>query len=106
MTEKQPTTIKELTKFLSELSTKLDVINTNVNKGPSGMSQPTTFMNKGFNKFKATMDSATKEIKQLKAELQQLKKENQDLAKELEDTKRNLVKMKQYCHGNLKTKGT
>ncbi|XP_040066367.1 uncharacterized protein LOC120840005 [Ixodes scapularis] len=105
MTEKQPTTIKELAKFLSKLSTKLDVINTKVNKGLSGMSQSMTFMNKGFNKFKATMASATKEIKQLKAELQQLKKENQDLAKELEDTKRNLVKMKQYCHGNLKTKG-
>lgn len=106
MAEKQPTTIKELAKVLPELSRKVDLINTKVNKELAGMSQSMTFMNKGFEEFKATIASATKEIKELKAEQQQLKNESRVLAKGLEDMKRNLVEMKQYSRrNNLELKG-
>lgn len=106
MADKQPTTIKEVAKLLSELSAKLDAMNEKVTSELGGMSQSMDYMNKNFEEFKTTVENSKKEIKELKAEQLQLKKENMELAKELEVMKRNVIEIKQYSRkNNIEIKG-
>ncbi|XP_075530517.1 uncharacterized protein LOC142563783 [Dermacentor variabilis] len=120
LADKQPGTIKEVTKVLVELTAKLEAFATDMRNVVGGVANSNTeirselgairdsigFMNDGFEQFKKDVDGFRRELTTVTAENQRCKRENEQLSKELKEAKREIVELKQYSRNmNLEVKG-
>ncbi|KAH7933128.1 hypothetical protein HPB49_008893 [Dermacentor silvarum] len=114
MSEKPPSTVKEVAKALADLSDRLDkqqagikneiikVIETEIDYMRKGMD----FINEKFEMFKTEIVEVRKELVEVKARNREIANENTRLLKDLREVKKDLVDLQQHSRkNNLEVKG-
>lgn len=120
MAEKQPSTIKELAKLLTELYTKVDESSTEIKNELSsvkssnaviqeelaGLKVSMSSMNCSIEGFKEVIKELKTDVTTLKQEQRQTRKDCLDLKQELSETRKELIELKQYSRrSNIEIKG-
>lgn len=120
--EKQPNTIKEVVKVLTELVVKLDAFTTELKKDVAKADEETSsaeirtelggirtsigFINDGFEESKKDIERYRGELVEVKAEAAQCRKTNEQLKRELDQAKKEIIGLKQYSRNmNLEIQG-
>lgn len=114
MSEKAPTTVKELAKALADLTSRIDVKYDEMKRDLVSLikteldpvKQAMNFINESFEAFRAEMQTLKGEIAKVKDDNREMKNNNLRLAKELGDIRKELTDMQQYSRKtNLEIKG-
>lgn len=102
MSDKAPSTVKELAKMLQDLATKFGKLDTDVQE----VKQSITFVSDSFDAFKTTLESVCTDVQSLRKDHESLKRENNELRKELAAAKADIIELKQYSRqNNVEIKG-
>ncbi|KAH6931139.1 hypothetical protein HPB50_022410 [Hyalomma asiaticum] len=110
LSEKVPTSIKEVVKVISELATKLDAFAVDIKlqvgkiegsnseiKGDVGkMRESLEFMNVAFEGFKNDIANFRRELTEVKTQNKEIVKQNQEMSRQLGDAKKEIIELKQH----------
>lgn len=104
--DKTPSSIKELTKVLTEMFSTIIVAMTEVKTSISSFEESLKFHSKGFDEFRAELKAVRQELSEVKKRSLEDESERHQLMKELRDAKKEIVNLKQYSRRtNLELKG-
>lgn len=102
MSEKAPSTVKELSKLFQDLATNFGKLDTDVQE----VKKSITFISDSFDAFKTTLEGVCTDVQGLRKDHESLKRENNELRKELAAAKADIIELKQYSRqNNIEIKG-
>ncbi|KAH6931138.1 hypothetical protein HPB50_022409 [Hyalomma asiaticum] len=110
LSEKAPTSIKEVVKVISELATKLDAFAVDIKlqvgsiegsnseiKGEVGkMREYLEFMNVAFEGFKNDIANFRRELTEVKTQNKEIVKQNQEMSRQLADAEKEIIELQQH----------
>lgn len=120
MAEKQPGSIKEVVKVLTELVTKLDSFSSDIKSDVAristsngeirseitGLQRSVQFLSEGFEKFKLDVEAFRGELSAVRADNEQCHIESELLKKELKRARSEITELKQYSRNmNVEIQG-